>query len=148
MRVLFVIMLAALLIAGVGCGGKDAPVGKGAQLIDGSYRLTRIYVLGQWTDVDANSNRDMVISGETMTTGHLYGEGEATEPIKTDSSKTPAEIDLMKNDSGKLVTEAYGIYKLEGDELTLAIGLDEGPESRPKDFTPRDNVMMFVMKRK
>ena len=148
MRVLFATILAGVLVVAAGCGGKDAPGAGGAPTIDGSYRLVNIYFFGQWTDVEANTDRDIVITGETMTTGHLFGEGESIDPIKTDPSKSPAEIELMKNENGKIVTEAYGIYKIEGDELTLAIGLEEGSASRPKDFTPRDNVMMFVMKRK
>jgi uncharacterized protein (TIGR03067 family) len=58
----------------------------------------------------------------------------------------PAEIDLMLNEDGKLVTKARGIYKLEGDELTMVISLED--DGRPKDFTPSDRVLIYVLKRK
>jgi uncharacterized protein (TIGR03067 family) len=89
-----------------------------------------------------------VFKGDTVTSGVLCGTGEATDPIKTDPTKTPAEIDLFRSEAGKSVPEALGIYKIEGDTLTIALGLDKGPNDRPKDFTPSDNALVFVLKRK
>jgi uncharacterized protein (TIGR03067 family) len=66
---------------------------------------------------------------------------------KLDASKNPATIDFtieVGEDKGKL---QLGIYKLEGDTLTMAVSIP-GAKARPKDFDPSDEVELQVFKRK
>lgn len=150
MRISFALVLAGLFAA-IGCG-KRAPT---APALDGDYRMTKMCFMGSWVDIEKKRNLEMVIKGDTLnTSGGLFG-GEAKETfsIKTDSSKTPATIDLTHTEDGKPET-IPGIYKLDGDELTLSLGVvdeekgEKTEDARPKDFTAGDKSLIFVLKRK
>ncbi len=151
MRHLFALALAVGLFATFGCG-KSQPTAPAVPALDGDYRATKMNFLGKWINVADKRNLEMTIKGEKMiTTGGLFG-GDAAEtlPIKTDPSKTPATIDLTTKEDGK-EDVIRGLYKFEGDELTIIFGMkdrDKGEVSRPKDFTPNEDTLIFVLKRK
>jgi uncharacterized protein (TIGR03067 family) len=144
MRVSFTLALVAGLCAVSGCGK--------APSIEGNYRAIRMQFLGRSIDVPEKRGLEITIKGDALTsTGELFGgDGSGTVPIKTDPSKNPPTIDLVKKEDDK--TEVIrGIYKLEGDELTIVLGFkdrDKGEESRPKDFTESKDVLILVFKRK
>jgi uncharacterized protein (TIGR03067 family) len=67
---------------------------------------------------------------------------------KIDSSKSPKTIDFdikTGNDKGK---KQVGIYKLDGDELTIVAAM-AGETERPKSLEPgaNDPVLVIVLKR-
>jgi uncharacterized protein (TIGR03067 family) len=68
---------------------------------------------------------------------------------KIDTSKTPHEIDLTSKEDGK-DEKMYGIFKLEGDKLTLCLKETDKAGDRPKDFktTKEGREMIMILKRK
>jgi uncharacterized protein (TIGR03067 family) len=176
MRVMSALLLATGLFATVGCGGKDksgTPADSGGTpnttpaptpgstsgstgaidpaKLDGTYKLTKMYMLGEWVPDEEMSSSSpdelkVVIKDNTMTDKMF--KKEHTQKIKTDPAKTPAEIDFISMRKGKEET-GYGIYKVEGDVLTIAMSGEsaKGPASRPKNFEPGKFTTIMVLKR-
>ena len=106
---------------------------------------------GMWTVFSAERvgspisqfvNARLVFRGDQF--GMQRGErriGEGT--YRVDPGKTPKEIDLTDNSGTRL-----GIYKLEGDQLTLCLTEPNRP-SRPTEFTaPAGSPQMVLVLRR
>ena len=153
MRFLFVLFLAAgvLTLAG-GCGKKDSASG-GASL-EGTYLLTGMEMGGEKFPDDLISkgeegNRTIRITGDTIIAMKDGKEDPAT--YTTDKSKNPPHINMAGKKGGGQEEKMYGIYKLEGDTLTICMTESDKAEDRPKEFKTEKNgksVMMTLTKKK
>lgn len=68
---------------------------------------------------------------------------------KIDTSKSPAHITTTETKAGKTET-SYGIYKIDGDTLTICMVESEKAEDRPKEFKSAKNsrTMLLTLKKK
>ena len=119
--------------------------------LDGKYLITAMEFGGEKIPADflekaPEAERTIVIKGDQIIATKGGKEDPAT--IKLDASKTPAHITFTSKKDGKEET-IYGIYKLDGDTLTICAV--EGKEAdRPKEFKTEKGsmAMMLTLKKK
>jgi uncharacterized protein (TIGR03067 family) len=110
---------------------------------------------GEWTwvsgevkgvkgDKDKNAKQKLVIKGDQWILTVPQGETQWT--IKIDASKDPKWIDITRNDKKEI--EFQGIYKLEGDTLSVCRIITASKRDRPKEFkTTAESGQLLVWKR-
>jgi uncharacterized protein (TIGR03067 family) len=143
-------MAAVLLAAG---GLATAQDKKDAPKLDGTYLIVAMEVGGEKFPADLidkapEADRTVTIKGDKLIANKSGKEDSIT--IKLDSSKTPAQITTTEMKNGKAET-SYGIYKVDGDTLTICM-VEGGKEAdRPKEFkTSKESksILMTLKKKK
>jgi uncharacterized protein (TIGR03067 family) len=114
-------------------------------------------IVGEWLGVKAvagGKERPVPAGGITFAFTadgkFIVKEGKREKPdegtYKLDAGKDPAEIDILppaeKKDRGAI----QGIYKVDGDTLTICLARGPGVE-RPKKFESPEGVMLMTFKR-
>lgn len=152
MRTLFGLGLVALLAFAGGCGKKAGTSGPAAPAsIEGGWTLVSIEVSGKSeSGVAKKSDAEKTIRATATQLIATKASGEDPVNYKLDPSKTPAQIDLTDPDGGDKGGTMYGIYKLDGDTLTICLVSSKDPADRPKEFktTVEGHARMMTLKRK
>jgi uncharacterized protein (TIGR03067 family) len=109
--------------------------------IQGSWQGTKIEVEGRSAPADYVAKGKYIFKGKQLTM--LEGDKQAGKATFTlDPAKKPKAIDLTATEGPGKGKTLYGIYRLEGDTLTLCIG-----EKRPNEFTGAGKAVLLEFKR-
>ena len=76
------------------------------------------------------------------------GNDYVSKATVTDAKAKPAKIDFEVKEGDQAGAVAYGIYKLEGEDLTICINVP-GITTRPTEFTAKEGeTYVFKLKKK
>jgi uncharacterized protein (TIGR03067 family) len=136
-----------VLILAMGCGKKDGAGGTAS--IEGTWVITGLEFGGEPMPDESITKEPEADRTITITPDKIIkkknGKDDTTS-YTVDRSKTPHHIDMtvtrMNGQDGKM----YGIYKLEGDTLTICGTESEKAEDRPKDFKTAKGEQVAIMK--
>jgi uncharacterized protein (TIGR03067 family) len=148
--------LVAVLVAGLagisaGCGQPDGDAAK--EFKDAKQELDKLQ--GEWTLVSTevggkkrpdteNARSKLTISENQWVVTYRDFRSNARSTIEIDPSKDPKTIDLTLRGEE---LPARGIYKLEGDSLTVCYNATVGGE-RPREFKSTQEMgVLVVLKR-
>lgn len=139
--------LILLVVCSVGMADdppKDAQK-QALEKLQGSWQLVSAEIRGRKVVIDAGTNTDRtVIDGEKVTV--MRGGREShSSTIRIDPSKSPGHMDSTHVVRNGVKTVSEGIYKLEGDTLTICASISG--EKRPERFESNEKVMLSVLKR-
>jgi uncharacterized protein (TIGR03067 family) len=136
--------LAGLFLFGVAWAAQDAAK-EDQEKLQGRWTVIRGEDSGEQLPEQRIKDSDVVIRGDRI---RVKSDREPREmAFKLAPTKNPKTIDMTIMEGPEKGKTAYGIYRLEGDVLTIAFA-PVGKE-RPKNFETKQGSkeMMFVMKR-
>lgn len=137
-----------LLVVG-GLVGADEPAKdekkQALEKLQGTWSIVSSEIRGTKMAIDPTNDDRTVIDGDkvTVTRG---GAVSSTTTIRIDPSKSPKQIDISSVEPDDKTTVAPGIYKQEGDKLTICIAITGGG-ARPERFEATEKTMLIVLKR-
>lgn len=152
MRRTFGLALAAAALAlSLGCGKSGSPTsGPGPAGIEGGWTLVSVESEGKKNPPPAELPE--AEKKFRATADKLYSTKNKQEEsirYKLDPSKSPPEVELTSDRKDGTSETMYGIYKLEGDTLTLCVVPSADPADRPKEFktAPGSKVLIMTLKK-
>lgn len=111
--------------------------------IEGLWELTEWYIAGQPAQFTDGFTTEFLPDGKRML---KQGPGQQADErgYKLIPNTKPPAIDYIRPSPGAMPDIFLGIYKVDGDTLTIALG-DQGND-RPKSFEKENEAVWTLMK--
>lgn len=145
MRTAFGLGLVAVVFGVAGCNKADN--------LDGTYVIVGMERRGEKAPEavftkESEADRTIKIAGDKLIA--TKGGKDDTITVKYDSSKNPKHITTTESKPNGKTETMYGIYKLEGDTLTVCVVESDKESDRPTEFktTKEGKTMMMTLKKK
>jgi uncharacterized protein (TIGR03067 family) len=138
-------VLLALAVTFAAPGLKDPP--KDPSGLVGDWVYEKIMIAGG-DGPDPPKGLTMTFTPDGMTAVHSGSEKPRFTPYKVDPKKDPPEIDFVPSPTSPGTPVRYGIYRIDGDTLTLCV-TDGDNTTRPAAFEPPPGTQggMITLKR-
>lgn len=116
--------------------------------LQGTWKAVALEAAGTPLPKDGLPPFTMVIAADGKSIGRVPDE-EFRFTITVDPKKSPKTMDNLHESGAQKGKMQYGIYKLDGDKLTVCMTPRGAAASdRPKDFTSKDSAnVVFVFER-
>jgi uncharacterized protein (TIGR03067 family) len=135
MKTYLIPALAALLVAGT-AKAQDADAKKDLQSLQGTWKVISTIDSGQEVPAERIAKMTIIIEGNKLRF-RMEGEPEVEEATFTlDPTKKPRAIDIVTTDRNGQGRTVRGIYKIEGNRVTLCTNSAKDGE-RPTEFASR-----------
>jgi uncharacterized protein (TIGR03067 family) len=149
MRLASGIVCCATMLMFLGCGSKEGggkETSSGDPKLEGAYTHIGTEMAGK---MGKESDKDHIFRFEGNKMIPPKGKIEGAATIQCDPSKNPAEITISKTEASGKIDTSYGIYKLEGDTLTICMIKSDNPADRPKEFKTNNEsrAMIWVLQK-
>lgn len=112
--------------------------------LQGTWKMTAAWAGGTKVDIPKGADAYYVFAGDKLTM-KATGEVDKNGTFKVDPIKRPSQIDLIA-EKGKEKETMQGIYKLDGDTLTVAYSAMGPKGKRPAVFEGKDVMVMTFTK--
>ncbi len=132
------------LIAGLALAAADPEAKKDEDRLQGTWKVASIENDGKKLDPKTFAEWKLVVAGNKMTA--LDGKEVMDDHVfHLDAAAKPPAIDLTLLTGAKKDQTMQGIYRLEGDTLTVCVN-EPGKKERPKEFgAPAGGSFMLLV---
>jgi uncharacterized protein (TIGR03067 family) len=139
------ILLASPLV--LTAGGVDE-VRKELKALQGQWKTVAVEAGGKAFPKDAVPDFTFVIGADGKSIGKMP-KGEFRATITVNPKKNPKTMDNAHETGDQAGMKQYGVYKLEGDKLTVCMTRAGSAETdRPRDFATKDTTnVLFIFER-
>jgi len=138
-------LFVALFLGLSGC--KTSQTVESVSRFEGDWKVVSMHVNGKPVESAALANHGFGFNQGRFIKTEVTGiTAKALQgSITLDSTKSPAEVDLVHTEGDNAGKIQRGIYVFEDDKLKLCYGDLDAP--RPTEFTPGDKITLVVLAR-